>query len=554
MTDYWISTKKHYCETCNCWISGHKVNIKNHEKSSRHIENFKRLINESFKRKEKETKDKEFIEKELRKLENVEKEYLSTLKKNDKSTQLDSSFHFNTCNSSNKNYQRWILMIHEDTGSLVFFNKLNNQITYEKPKDFYEKLPEYQTFSEQNGWFKYFDYNSNNFYYYNINNSEIIWQYSVSTINEFINFVKKYESLCKDKNLSNIIENINQNIKSNNLCNKINLNNNSYYTNYPVNFSQNNNFIFNNYNLLNLQGKMNLNDNIEKMENKKEKEKMHMIINSHKSNSNNDMNNLDNTNINNNTDNISNYGRINGNSSYNSFDKNDERISNLKNKTDDTIKKNKVEVESENYSNLNETNVINEKHKMDSKILIEEKQIKNNSDKEKKKKIIDINLSSKKANNTFSNLNDKKEYTEKIKKKNAKNTNYENGHEEKDECNKNECSEAAIPGAWQEVRKDISTISNESIEDIFYNIKSNREIEEEEIAQLQENIRYEYSTYNEFYIKKKELESEDLYLNQEFRFVKKPIYKKSIDKNINKKVEFAKRNIKITKNKKGVIK
>ncbi|CRG95545.1 U1 small nuclear ribonucleoprotein C, putative [Plasmodium gallinaceum] len=553
MTDYWISSKKHYCETCNCWISGHKVNIKNHEKSFRHLENFKRLINESFKRKEKETKEKKFIEEELRKLDNVEKNYLSVLKKNDKLTQLDNSIDLNTVNSSNKDYQKWILMIHEDTGSLVFFDKINNQLTYEKPKDFFEKLPDYQTFSEQNGWFKYFDYNFNNFYYYNINNSEVIWQYSVSTINNFINLIKKYECYDRDKKLNNTRENIKQNITSDYLCNQINLNNNSYYNPYPVNFNQNSHFIYNNFNLLNIQEKINSqkNDNIEMTENKKEKEKIHMIINSYNNSNNNDLKNLDNTSNNND---INNSRRRNNDFLSNSFDKTDENISKMKNKIDEKIEKSKTEIENEKCYNLNQISITNKKNKMDDKMLIDEKQIESNADVEKKKKMIEINFSSKKKNNIFSSTYDKKEKIE-DKKKNEKITDFENQHGKSDKCKKNECDETSKPGEWQKVQSnEINTISNECIEDIFYNIKSTEEIEEENIAHLQENIRYEYSTCNEFYVKKKELENEDLYLNQEFRFINKPIYKKNINKNPNKKVEFAKRNIKITKNKKGILK
>lgn len=55
-----------------------------------------------------------------------------------------------------------------------------------------------------------------------------------------------------------------------------------------------------------------------------------------------------------------------------------------------------------------------------------------------------------------------------------------------------------------------------------------------------------------FMQQKKELDNEDLFLNKEFEFVDKPIYKKVIDKNANRKVDFAKRNIKAIKNKKKI--
>ncbi|SBT72583.1 U1 small nuclear ribonucleoprotein C, putative [Plasmodium malariae] len=455
MTDYWVSSKKHYCETCNCWISGHKVNIKNHERSTRHIENFKNLLNKSFKRREQETKDKEFIEKELKKLENVEKKFLSDLQKNDISNKSNSSINLNTCHSNNKNRisnssnnitsnnvtnyvssgqgnKKWVVMIHEDTGSLLFYNRLKNGITYEKPKDFFDYLPEYETFSEQNGWFK------NNII--NVTTERTGSSGNYEDINNAFSF-NSYEQNCRDAK-STMVEST---------CKS---------------------------------------DERDVKYVKCEKDKTHM-----------------------NEENITNGGN------------NSRGESKLDKKSEKTY-----------YTNIEEEKQLN----------------KNNLDIGNKNKNTNISIFYKKADSTVSIPDDKKKKIHN-KKENIEKTDKPNTREQIEEGDKVKIDLISKPGAWESVEdSEINTISNEKIEQIFYNIKSKEEIEKEEITQLEEDIRYEYSAHNEFYVKKKELENEDIFLSQEFKFVSKPIYKKAIDKNLNKKVEFAKRSIKSIQNKKKI--
>ncbi|KYN93678.1 U1 small nuclear ribonucleoprotein C, putative [Plasmodium reichenowi] len=487
MTDYWVSSKKHYCETCNVWISGHKVNIKNHEKSARHIENFKRLINESFKRKEKETQEKEFLEKELRRLDDIEKKYLLDINKKDENDNksYDSYVYkhtndnknnnniYNNNNNNNNNIcnnnicnNKYILMIHEDSGSLVFFNILKNELLYDKPADFYEPLPEYQTFSEQYGWYKYLDNNSNNFYYFNIYNSKSIWEYSSHNIDYLINYLKK----CEETGLA------------------------SFNQNY-MNKSGNLVFHYNNENIKY--------DNMNKRVTKND---------------------------------ITLLGEFGNNKIK------DEEM-NLKNVYD---KKNKIQLNIPMDRKNDKSRFNKEKDILESATTNEDdiKNVFNKGDKKYEKENANVNK-----------LNDeKKEKLENVALKNEDKNKVENLNEKQ----KNEMSfisndETSKPGEWKIVEGNpINNISNENIEEIFYNIKSKEEREKDNLEEIKNNIRNEYSSFNEFYVAKKELDNEDLFLNKEFEFVDKPIYKKVIDKNANRKVDFAKRNIKAIKNKKKI--
>ncbi|SOV18561.1 U1 small nuclear ribonucleoprotein C, putative [Plasmodium sp. gorilla clade G2] len=483
MTDYWVSSKKHYCETCNVWISGHKVNIKNHEKSARHIENFKRLINESFKRKEKETQEKEFLEKELRKLDDIEKKYLLDINKKDENDKSYDSYVYkhindnknnnndnNIYNNNNNNNicnNKYILMIHEDNGSLVFFNILKKQLFYDKPADFYEPLPEYQTFSEQYGWYKYLDNNSNNFYYFNIYNSKSIWEYSSHNIDYLLNYLKK----CEETNLASFNQNYMN--KSGNLG--------FYYNNENIKYdNMNKRMTKNDISLLSEAGNNKIKDEEMKLKNVYDKKnKIQLNIHMDK--------------------------------------KNDKSMVNKEKNNFETVTTNEHDIK----------NVFN---KGDTKKYEKENANINKLDDEKKEKL-EIEHIKNEDKNKSDDLNEK-------------------GNNEMIITSNDETSK---PGEWEIVEgNQINNISNEHIEEIFYNIKSKEEREKDNLEEIKNNIRYEYSSFNEFYVTKKELDNEDLFLSKEFEFVDKPIYKKVIDKNANKKVDFAKRTIKAIKNKKKI--
>ncbi|GAB68665.1 hypothetical protein PCYB_135390 [Plasmodium cynomolgi strain B] len=469
MTDYWVSTKKHYCETCNCWLSGHKVNIKNHEKSARHIENLKKVISESFKRKEQETKEKEFLERELKKLENVEKKLLSDLNKNEISPHRSGDISLNVSNahtnsrngyrSSRSNNERintssiacsgnpasrkkWVLMIHENTGSLVFFNRLKNEIVHEKPNDFLEYFPEHESFVEQNGWYKYFDYNSNNFYYFNIYSSKSVWEYSLSRINSLMDFINRCEQGAQ---------------------------NNMSYGNNAENYN-----VYASYNPLINPAETALH----MAENTKEG----MI----QQRSNNEGSNIpvgDGSRVNSST----NYGKLHDASPTkwaNRVGENGER----------TAKEMDAQGGDTSPGGSNEMKEGNAKEKPPYEMS--ESEFKRSSTHFEEKKIkANISLSFKRAESGDTPPHDRKE---------EKGKSNMGGEAPIVENSTVQQDESAKPGTWEVVENNnVETISNEHIEQIFYNVKSKEEIEKEKIAQLEEDIRYEYSEYNEFYIKKR---------------------------------------------------
>ncbi|SCO69565.1 U1 small nuclear ribonucleoprotein C, putative [Plasmodium vivax] len=547
MTDYWVSTKKHYCETCNCWLSGHRVNIKNHEKSARHIENLKKVISESFKRKEQETKEKEFLERELKKLENVERKVLSDLNKNGTSPHRSGDISLNVSNAHSKSRsgnqsssnnegvntsstspssnpasrknKKWVPMIHEDTRSLVFFNRLKNEIVHEKPKDFFEDFPEHESFVEQNGWYKYFDYNSNSFYYFNIYSSKSVWEYSLSRINSLMDFINRCEQAAQ-KNISsgNPAEVASLSMHAGSVASQhhLHLGGPPYYVNYSQMFTPQSYSVYATNNpLSNPAGTA-----PQMVESTKEG-----MIQQSSDNGDGNIPVCDGSRVHSSTH----YGKVHDASPAKLADRVGENGGRIAKETDAQEGSNAME---EGNPKENPPYEMSERGFKESSTHFEGK-----------KKKANISLSFKKAEGVGTPPHGRKEN----EKSNM------GGGDQLVESSTAQQDESAKPGMWEVVENnDVETISNEHIEQIFYNVKSKEEIEKEKIAQLEEDIRYEYSEYNEFYIKKKELENEEIYLNQEFKFVDKPIYKKAIDKNRDKKVDFAKRSIKGMKNKKKI--
>ncbi|VWU49222.1 U1 small nuclear ribonucleoprotein C, putative [Hepatocystis sp. ex Piliocolobus tephrosceles] len=649
MSEYWISTKKHYCETCNCWVSGNKINIKNHEKGTRHIENFKKLISASYKRKEKEKQENEFIEKELKKFEDVEKKLLLNLKKNE-NLEINKSYNIETgniinnninigdnninigdnninigdnninngdnnnilssnkniintninnnsvniINSNNVNKKKWTLMVNEDTGRLIFVNILTNEICYEKPKDFYESIPECEIFSEQNGWYKYFDYNARNFYYYNINSKKGIWQYSLHTLNILNDYTKNYYNTLV-KNTNNYDSNNNN---SNNIANNVKNYNTTFTTtvlptekNINKNVNKNVNINFNenvneNVNInMNYQNSQYYLDKINGMNNIMTynpvmKNGIENFNNNFNYNFNNNLiNNLVNNSVNNSVNScnkkwetheklneeISRVNKISEMSHIDSINRNDENAKAIKNKMintnintllvdsdENTKKEMNLHIVKKNTTNSENNDKVNyQAVSKDISVLKHDNILNIEQKKKKKKNNINISFSYKNKNNIHLNTTDSR--TEDKTEQELKINNTQNTQElTKNSSNYNitELNDSKL-GVWETVEdKKTKTISDDKIEEIFYNIKSKEQIEKEELAQREANINYEYSECNEFYIKKKELENNEIYLNQEFKFIDKPIYKKAIDKNLNKKMGFAKRNVKSIQNKK----
>ncbi|CDJ53115.1 ww domain U1 zinc finger domain-containing protein, putative [Eimeria brunetti] len=69
MTERWISQKKHYCQICNTWLSGHIVNVKKHEQSTRHLENARQQLKDAYQRHQDRQKQEKMLERELQQME-----------------------------------------------------------------------------------------------------------------------------------------------------------------------------------------------------------------------------------------------------------------------------------------------------------------------------------------------------------------------------------------------------------------------------------------------------------------------------------------------------
>ncbi|CDJ60855.1 ww domain U1 zinc finger domain-containing protein, putative [Eimeria maxima] len=69
MTERWVSQKKHYCQICNTWLSGHIMNIKKHEQSTRHLENARQQLKDAYQRHQDKQKHERLLERELQQME-----------------------------------------------------------------------------------------------------------------------------------------------------------------------------------------------------------------------------------------------------------------------------------------------------------------------------------------------------------------------------------------------------------------------------------------------------------------------------------------------------
>jgi len=68
MADVWKSYEKHYCKICDCWLSGHKRNILNHERSERHQNNLNHGMLRMKKRERDDENHAREVERELKKI------------------------------------------------------------------------------------------------------------------------------------------------------------------------------------------------------------------------------------------------------------------------------------------------------------------------------------------------------------------------------------------------------------------------------------------------------------------------------------------------------
>lgn len=68
MADVWKSYEKHFCKICDCWLSGHKRNILNHERSERHQNNLNHGMIRMKKRERDEENHSRDVERELKRI------------------------------------------------------------------------------------------------------------------------------------------------------------------------------------------------------------------------------------------------------------------------------------------------------------------------------------------------------------------------------------------------------------------------------------------------------------------------------------------------------
>ncbi|KAK1445056.1 WW domain-binding protein 4 like protein [Babesia gibsoni] len=203
MTDYWVSSKKHYCDVCKCWISGTTLNIKNHESSARHISSLrKKLIDSHRKQVEKQQQD-EFEKAELARLNSVTVDGPAPMSPlDDQGLTSSSVFTYSRMlkppvdkekeqaiilqritsalsgvpmeDSSDKVQTTWMAFIDKDDGTLTYYNNITGLKTKTRPRDFDGVLP-IASSSLTSNWTLKFDPSKGAKYYHNTNTGEIRW-------------------------------------------------------------------------------------------------------------------------------------------------------------------------------------------------------------------------------------------------------------------------------------------------------------------------------------------------------------------------------------------
>eukprot|EP01071_Lankesteria_metandrocarpae_P005877 Lankesteria_metandrocarpae@DN4156_c0_g1_i1.p1 len=69
MTEFWVSTPRHFCSICNCWLSGNRLNISNHENSERHVNNLQAYMRKARDRAQEKERNEQEVLRELHRVE-----------------------------------------------------------------------------------------------------------------------------------------------------------------------------------------------------------------------------------------------------------------------------------------------------------------------------------------------------------------------------------------------------------------------------------------------------------------------------------------------------
>uniref|UniRef100_A0A3B0NEN8 Matrin-type domain-containing protein n=1 Tax=Theileria annulata TaxID=5874 RepID=A0A3B0NEN8_THEAN len=201
MSEYWISTKKHYCEVCRCWLSGHSQNVKKHESSNRHISSLRNKMITSHKKKVEERRQKEFEAAEMERLNAITLDDPTPAEPSNKLPFMDSMFQYGPLvqpitdfesekrrieqaihrklqgieepQTVQKKDTRWIATIDQEDGTLIFCDRVTGLITKKRPKDFDGELPS-QAYLTSN-WVLKYDPNKRSKYYHNVQTNEVRW-------------------------------------------------------------------------------------------------------------------------------------------------------------------------------------------------------------------------------------------------------------------------------------------------------------------------------------------------------------------------------------------
>ncbi|KFH03614.1 U1 zinc finger protein [Toxoplasma gondii VAND] len=137
MTERWVSQKKHYCEVCKTWLSGHTMNVKRHEMSERHIMNVRQMFKE-MKHREKEREANVRLEQE--EIARVEAAAAAAMLREDGLGRPSSSFAAGSsdghCPPAVAHSGCWSMFVDSSSGLPYFFNSETQESSWTPPPGF----------------------------------------------------------------------------------------------------------------------------------------------------------------------------------------------------------------------------------------------------------------------------------------------------------------------------------------------------------------------------------------------------------------------------------
>lgn len=217
MTDYWVSTKKHYCEVCRCWVAGDNINVKKHEATPRHISSLRNKMIESHKKQVAKQKHEDFLQEELKRLNTITVDNYKNLEHiqptgsqgmsflpgphlrpkigvNEEKRKISESISRKLAGFDGPEHvdintpkSRWTAFIDSNDGTLTYYNNFTGTKTKLRPNDFDGILPISSSSLTYNWALKYDPIKKSN-YYYNSVTKEVRW---VDTNTKGIQYVEE---------------------------------------------------------------------------------------------------------------------------------------------------------------------------------------------------------------------------------------------------------------------------------------------------------------------------------------------------------------------------